>query len=136
LICASPAGVRLAFSLLTLEKEYEEGICIDCSRLHLGDFGHSVRGRRQSKMDMSGSSAKSAGEQASMAHGEIKKVDKATGKLTIKAGPIANLGMDAMTMVYNVKDPAMLSQVKVGDKIGFVAEEVNGVVTVTRLQKQ
>ena len=52
-----------------------------------------------SNMDMSGSSAKSAGEQASMAHGEIKKVDKAAGKLTIKAGPIANLGMDAMTMV-------------------------------------
>jgi Cu/Ag efflux protein CusF len=93
-------------------------------------------GDMSNNMDMSGSSAKATGEQASMAHGEIKKVDKATGKLTIKAGPIANLGMDAMTMVYHVKDPAMLSQVKVGDKIDFVADEVNGGVTVTRLQKQ
>jgi Cu/Ag efflux protein CusF len=87
-------------------------------------------------MDMSGSSAKPAGEKASMSHGEIKKVDAAAGKLTIKAGPIENLGMEAMTMVFKVKDPAMLSQVKVGDKIDFVAEEVNGDVTVTKLQKQ
>ena len=38
------------------------------------------------------------------------------GKLTIKHGPLENLGMDAMTMVFKVKDPAMLSQVKVGDR--------------------
>ncbi|MEA3118807.1 MAG: hypothetical protein QOI13_2077 [Paraburkholderia sp.] len=88
-------------------------------------------------MDMSGSSAQQGGQaKASMSHGEIKKVDAAAGKLTIKAGPIENLGMEAMTMVYAVKDPAMLSQVKVGDKIDFVAEEVNGVATVTKLQKQ
>jgi Cu/Ag efflux protein CusF len=90
-----------------------------------------------SNMDMSGSSATQGGHaQAGMSHGEIKKIDAAAGKLTIKAGPIENLGMDAMTMVFNVKNPAMLSQVKVGEKIDFVAEEANGVVTVTRLQKQ
>ncbi|MGF6940028.1 Cu/Ag efflux protein CusF [Paraburkholderia sp. UCT70] len=44
--------------------------------------------------------------------------------------------MDTMTMVFNVKDPAMLSQVKVGDQIDFVAEEVNDIVTVTKLQNQ
>ena len=86
-------------------------------------------------MDMS-SSAKPAGANAAMSHGEIRKVDAAAGKLTIKAGPIENLGMEAMTMEFKVKDPAMISQVKVGDKIDFVAEEVNGVATVTRLQKQ
>jgi Cu/Ag efflux protein CusF len=88
-------------------------------------------------MDVSGSSAKQGGHaQASMSHGEVKKVDTAAGKLTIKAGPIENLGMDAMTMMFKVKAPAMLSQVKVGDNIDFAAEEVNGVVTVTKLQKQ
>lgn len=71
-----------------------------------------------------------------MSHGEIKKVDTASGKLTIKHGPLENLGMDGMTMAFKVKDPAMLSQVKVGDKVDFVAEEINGALTVTKLQKQ
>ncbi|GGD79114.1 copper-binding protein [Caballeronia grimmiae] len=72
----------------------------------------------------------------SMSHGEVKKADTAAGKLTIKHGPLENLEMDAMTMVFKVKDPAMLSQVIVGDKIDFVAEEVDGALTVTELHKQ
>ncbi|MGU7773833.1 copper-binding protein [Burkholderia sp. MR1-5-21] len=71
-----------------------------------------------------------------MSHGEIRKVDAAAGKLTIKHGPLENLGMDAMTMVFKVKDPAMISQVKVGDKLDFVAEEMDGALTVTKLQKK
>ena len=66
----------------------------------------------------------------------MKKVDKSAGKMTIKHGPLQNIGMDAMTMVFRVKDPAMLDQVKAGDKISFVAEEPNGQLTVTRLEKQ
>ena len=72
----------------------------------------------------------------SMSSGEVKKVDKSAGKLTIKHGPLQNIGMDAMTMVFRVKDPAMLDQVKAGDKINFVAEEPNGQLTVTKLEKQ
>ncbi|MEO8158432.1 MAG: copper-binding protein, partial [Betaproteobacteria bacterium] len=45
---------------------------------------------------------------APLAPGEVKKVDKDTGKVTIKHGPLENLGMPAMTMVFRVKDPAML----------------------------
>jgi Cu/Ag efflux protein CusF len=71
-----------------------------------------------------------------MSHGEVKKVDTSAGKLTIKHGPLDNLGMDAMTMVFKVKDPAMISQVKPGDKIDFVAEEVDGALTVAKLQKK
>lgn len=71
-----------------------------------------------------------------MSTGEVRKIDKSSGKMTIKHGPLANLGMDAMTMVFRVKDKAMLDQVKVGDKINFVAEEPNGQLTVTRLEKQ
>lgn len=70
-----------------------------------------------------------------MSHGEVKKVDTAAGKLTIKHGPLENLGMGAMTMVFKVKDPAMLSQVKAGDTIDFVADEVDGALTVVKLQK-
>ncbi|HYS63631.1 MAG TPA: copper-binding protein [Paraburkholderia sp.] len=88
-------------------------------------------------MDMGASGAKQGGEaKAGMSHGEVKKVDASAGKLTIKHGPLENLGMDAMTMVFKVKDPAMISQVTVGDKIDFVAEEVDGALTVTKLQKK
>ncbi|NEX59993.1 copper-binding protein [Noviherbaspirillum galbum] len=79
-------------------------------------------------------SAASAPE--AMSTGEIKKVDKGGGRLTIKHGPLKNLGMDAMTMVFKVKDPAMLNEVKVGDKINFVADNPNGQLIVTRLEKQ
>lgn len=87
-------------------------------------------------MSMGSGTMQSADMKDSMSHGEIRKVDLAAGKLTIKHGPLENLGMEAMTMVFKVKDPAMLSQVKVGDKIDFVAEEVNGALTVVKLQKQ
>lgn len=88
-----------------------------------------------SNRDMSGGAKQSADVKNAMSHGEIKKVDTAGGKLTIKHGPLENLGMEGMTMVFKVKDPAMLSQVKVGDKIDFVADEVNGALTVVKLQK-
>ena len=68
------------------------------------------------------------------AQGLIRKVDKSAKKLTIKHGPLPNLGMGAMTMVYKVKNPAMLEQVKAGDKVDFVAESVNGVLTVTKIE--
>jgi Cu/Ag efflux protein CusF len=72
--------------------------------------------------------------QVSMSDGEIKKVDKEAGKLTIKHGELKNLGMPGMTMVFKVKDPAMLDQVKPGDKVRFVADKVGGVLTVTSIE--
>ncbi|REE23854.1 Cu/Ag efflux protein CusF [Paraburkholderia sp. BL27I4N3] len=78
----------------------------------------------------------SADAQTAMSHGEVRKVDAAAGKLTIKHGPLENLGMDAMTMVFKVKDPAILAQVKPGDTIDFIADEVAGVLTVVKLEKR
>ena len=69
-----------------------------------------------------------------LSEGEVKKVDKDQGKLTIKHGPLANLDMPAMTMVFRAKNPAMLDQVKPGDRIRFLVEKVNGALTVTRLE--
>ncbi|KAG8149961.1 copper-binding protein [Burkholderia catarinensis] len=86
-------------------------------------------------MDMNGGAKQGAAVKPGMSHGEIRKVDTATARLTIKHGPLENLGMDAMTMVFKVKDPAMLSQVKAGDKIDFVAEDVDGALTVVDLKK-
>ena len=71
--------------------------------------------------------------QETLSEGEVKRVDKSAGKLIIKHGPLANLGMPAMTMVFRVGDPAMLDQVAPGDKITFLAEKVGGFLTITEL---
>ena len=68
--------------------------------------------------------------------GEVKKIDEAAGKITIKHGPIKKLGMDhGMTMVFRASDPAMLKSVKPGDKVKFDADRVDGQFTVTKIQK-
>ena len=69
-----------------------------------------------------------------LADGEIRKVDKDAGKVTIKHGPLVSLDMPAMTMVFRVKDPSMLDKVKVGDQIRFKAEQLDGALTVTEYQ--
>jgi Cu(I)/Ag(I) efflux system periplasmic protein CusF len=69
-----------------------------------------------------------------LSEGQVKKVDKAQGKLTIKHGPLENLGMPGMTMVFRVQDPGWLDRVKPGDYIRFLADRVNGVYTVTTLE--
>ena len=56
----------------------------------------------------------------------VKKVEKAEGRVTLAHGPIANLGMPPMTMMFKVKDATMLKKVKAGDKVRFRAEEVAG----------
>jgi Cu/Ag efflux protein CusF len=69
-------------------------------------------------------------------NGEVKKIDESAGKITLKHGPAKSLGMDeGMTMVYRVKDPAMLKRVKVGDKVTFEAQSADGDFTVTKIQK-
>ena len=67
--------------------------------------------------------------------GEVTKVDPENGKITLKHGPIENLGMPAMSMVFKAGDPAMTSQVKVGDKVKFEADRVDGAITVTKIAK-
>ncbi|PTQ88543.1 copper-binding protein [Agitococcus lubricus] len=67
--------------------------------------------------------------------GEIRKVDTAQGKLTIKHGDIKNLGMLGMTMVFRVKDPAMVKTVKAGDAVQFVVELEKGLMVITELKK-
>ena len=71
---------------------------------------------------------------ADMAEGEIRKVDKDTKKITIKHGEIKNLDMPGMTMLFQVKDPAMLDMVKAGDKVKFKAEKAATGIVVTEIQ--
>jgi Cu(I)/Ag(I) efflux system protein CusF len=74
--------------------------------------------------------------QSAAINGEVKKIDEEAGKITLKHGPAKSLGMDEpMTMVYRVKDPAILKQINVGDKVSFEAENVDNRYTVIKLQK-
>lgn len=71
---------------------------------------------------------------ASMADGEVRKVDKEAGKVTLRHGPLENLGMPGMTMVFRVADPKMLESLKEGHKVKFSADRVNGALTVTTIE--
>jgi len=66
--------------------------------------------------------------------GEVRRLDKEAGKITLKHGPIANLDMTAMSMVFRVSDPAMLDRVKAGDKVRFKADKIQGALTITEIQ--
>jgi Cu(I)/Ag(I) efflux system protein CusF len=78
-----------------------------------------------------------ASAEDAMVKGVVKKIDAGAGKITLTSGPIKNLDMDEdnMTMVFRVQDPAMLKQVKVGDKVQFDAESATAGITITKLQK-
>lgn len=69
-----------------------------------------------------------------MSEGEVRKVNKVDSTMTLRHGPLENLGMPPMTMTFRVKDPAMLGQVKEGDKVRFVADNVGGKLTVVQLE--
>src|SRR5262245_7977710 len=74
--------------------------------------------------------------QAPMVNGQVTKIDEAAGKITLKHGPIKKLDMnEGMTMVFRVQDAALLKQVKVGDKVRFDADRINGQITVTKIEK-
>lgn len=66
--------------------------------------------------------------------GEVRKVDKEQSKVTLKHGPLTNLDMPAMTMVFKVADQKMLDGIKEGDKVKFTADKVNGAITVTAIE--
>lgn len=69
-----------------------------------------------------------------MTQGEVRKVDKDARKITIKHEPLQNLDMPAMTMVFQIKDPALLDRVKAGDKVRFRAEKIDGTYAVTKIE--
>ena len=66
--------------------------------------------------------------------GEVRKVDKAQAKVTLKHGEIKNLDMPPMTMVFRVRDAKMLDGLAEGTKVRFAAEKIDGQYTVTDLK--
>ena len=74
--------------------------------------------------------------QTTLVDGIVTKIDQSASKITLKHGPIKKFDMDdGMSMVFRVQDAAMLKQVKVGDKVKFDADKVNGQFTITKIEK-
>lgn len=69
-----------------------------------------------------------------MADAEVRKVDIDAKKITLKHGEIKNLEMPPMSMVFQVKDPAVLANFKAGDMVRFTADKVNGAFTVMSIE--
>ncbi len=70
-----------------------------------------------------------------MAEAEVRKIDRDAKKITLKHGPIKNLDMPSMTMVFQVRDPALLDKLAAGDKIMFTAEQLQGAFVMTGAEK-
>jgi Cu(I)/Ag(I) efflux system periplasmic protein CusF len=76
-----------------------------------------------------------AAAQAQSVEAEVRKLDTAQGKVTLKHAEIKKLDMPAMTMVFKVRDPKMLDGLKVGDKVKIEADKIDGQYTVTALSR-
>ena len=77
-----------------------------------------------------------AAAQDATINGEVKKIDEGSGSITLKQGPAPSLGFkEDMTLIYSVRDRAMLKQVKVGDAVRFEAESGDSGFMITRMQK-
>ena len=81
-------------------------------------------------------SAAVAADPPPLVEAEVRKVDTAAAKVTLKHGEIPNLEMPPMTMVFQVREPAQLDGLKAGDKVQFRAEKVNGAYRVFDLAPQ
>ena len=73
---------------------------------------------------------------ATLTEGEVRKIDRAQGKITLKHGEIKNLDMPGMTMVFRVSNITLLDRVQEGDKVGFAADKIGGQFTVTAIEKK
>ena len=92
--------------------------------------GHDGHGAMPSDMKMQSH----APADATVVEGTVTKIDKAAGKVTVSHGPLTNLNMPAMTMVFRVKDAAWLDLMKQDGKIRFVADSVGGSLTIVRFE--
>ncbi len=81
-------------------------------------------------------SAAKASSKTALTDAEVKKVDAATGMVTLKHGALENVGMPPMTMAFKAKDAAMVKQVHEGDKVKVRVENVDGNLTIVKLEKQ
>ena len=134
------ATAALGFAVFALSANAEQGgkgidmgnMKMDCSK-HMGDM-KGMKGMEGMKgMDCMN---QGAAKPTSFTDGEVKNVDAQAGQVTLKHGPIENMKMPPMTMAFPVQNPSVLSSLKIGNKVKFALENVNGVPTITSITPQ
>jgi len=76
------------------------------------------------------------GAQSDLVNGQVTKIDESANKITMRHGPMPKFELDeGHTMVFRVQDPAIFKQVKIGDKVKFEADRVNGQFVVVKIQR-
>jgi Cu/Ag efflux protein CusF len=103
--------------------------------LSRGIFGLALRSLIMIALPCAGLPALAQAQGLPQVAGTVMKVDATTEKITIRHGPIPNLDMSGMTMVFKAGSPDMLKQVNPGDQVTFTADRVTGQLTVTTLTK-
>ncbi|AIO38983.1 copper-binding protein [Burkholderia sp. AU19243] len=86
--------------------------------------------------DMNMGDMKASAPDAALTDAEVKRIDAVQRTLTLKHGPLANVGMGPMTMTFKAGDPAMIESLHAGDKVKVRIERVNGALTIVKLVKQ
>lgn len=106
-----------------------------CASLLIGSAAFAAdQGAVHSGHHAASAAQPSAAASAALTDGEVRRIDAANKKVTIKHAEIKSIAMPAMTMVFQVRDPAVLDKLKVGDKVRFAVERANGSLVVTQLQ--
>ena len=115
-----------------MKKPPRSAVC--CAFAALSAFAAPVSALAQGGHSAHHGTAVATPAAAELAEGTVRKIDRAAGRITIAHGTIAALEMPPMTMMFRATDPAMLDQVKVGDRIRFAAAEQDGALVVTKLE--
>jgi Cu(I)/Ag(I) efflux system protein CusF len=106
-----------------------------CTTLTLADSTMAADAMAGMKMDGGAMSATAPDNQA-LTDAVVRKVDPATGMVTLQHGALKNINMSAMTMAYKAKDASMVEEARAGEKVKVRVENVDGTLTIVKLMKQ
>ena len=126
-LALAPAFATNVYAQTTMNKDSMPGMDMSGMKMAPTDKG-GMAGMNMPGMAMGTSATATATE------GEVRKIDKENQKITLKHGDIKNLDMPGMTMVFKVKDAALLDKVQVGSKVKFKAEKSDGAIVVTSME--
>jgi Cu/Ag efflux protein CusF len=115
-------------------KKFVTVTAVFCAALTLASVAVAADEMAGMKMDNGAMSTAKPGK-SQLTDAVVKEVDPSTGMVTLQHGALTNIGMSAMTMAYKAEDAAMIAHVKEGDKVKVRVEDVNGTLTIVKLEK-
>lgn len=71
-----------------------------------------------------------------MSHGVVRMIDRHAGRMVLRHGPIENLGVPPMTMIFRIKDPKLIEGIESGAAVRFMADRLEGSFTITHIERR